>query len=253
MKVLTVTAHADDFETHMGGLMIRLLDAGHYVESIVTTAGQRGQRYGDRSAYDVRREESMRAHTMLGINPLLLSHFEQEFSATPENRQWFKALIEWIHPDVVFAHTAHDVNPDHRTTAILVMEACWLFGVNVEIFAFEPSSSGRSPGTTRPQAIGFTPTHYCNVSSERVRARKRALVECHQSQNPDAMWSGQMRVELNRGAQCGVVYAEAYMRLTRYGEVPPELLEFLMPTPYDLPPGTGAEVTPEAIGLSTAK
>lgn len=251
-KILFVTAHADDWEGHAGGLAIKLHAAGHHLVSIVTTAGQRGQFYGDRPAVAVRTEESINAHRLLGLTPIFLARYEQALDVTAATREEFVKLVQGIKPDMVVTHWPLDVNPDHRATALLAMEQALQKGVNIELLFFEACSSGRSSTAIRPQTLAFFPTHYLDVSDPLVMAKKKAMVYCHLSQDPEGMWLGQLKLQPNRGDEAGVQQAEAYIRATRWGPLDPELAPLFLPTPFNLPRPIGVDFTPEAIGLPSS-
>lgn len=251
MKILCVTAHADDFECHMGGLAFRLLGCGHRIFSIVTTAGKRSQEIEGRGpAICVRTYESIKAHAHAGIVPTCLARYELDFGDTLETRHEMQDFFDAIAPDMVITHWPVDVNPDHRVCATLAMGPVLQKGVNVELFFFEPCSSGRSSAAVRPQAIAFHPTHYVDVSNDELLVFKRAMLDEHVSQDPEGMWQGQLGLQRNRGREAGVTMAEAYVRATRYGGLHPDLREIFISTPFILPRPIGVDFSPEAIGVT---
>lgn len=250
MKVLFVTAHADDLEAGMGGLVVRLVEAGHEIVSIVTTAGRRGQAYGDCPALHVRVTECVQAHRRLGITPICLARYEEEYGITPETQREFDALVEIVKPSAVFTHWPADVHFDHRVCAALAMSPVLKRGVNTELFFHEQFSSGRSSAMYRPQSVAFCPTHYVDISNPAVLEAKRQLLFCHQSQDPENMWRGKTDWHKNRGAEIGVACAEPYIRATRWGDLVPELTQFLVPTLCKLPRLFGTDFMAEAFGFS---
>lgn len=251
VKILIVTAHADDLEGGMGGLVVQLVEAGHDIISVVTTAGKRGQAYGDQPALHVRMTECIEACRRLGIIPLCLARYEEEYGITPETQAEFDALVHVMKPDVVFTHWPVDVHVDHRVCSALAMSSILKKGVNTEIFFHEQFSSGRYSTAYRPQSVAFCPTHYVDISNPDVLEAKRQLLFCHQSQDPEGMWRGKIDWHRIRGAEVGVTQAEVYIRATRWGELSPELAKFFIPTPFKLPRSIGVDFTAEAIGLTT--
>lgn len=244
MKVVVVSAHLDDFEVGFGGLATLLVSAGHEVVSVNTTPGKANVSHEGRFITDVRIDESRKSHSILGLKPMILSYFEQMLSVNPETRKVFQELILGLKPDCLFTHWGMDTNPDHRATAMLAIEPCLGKGVNTELFCYEVAS-----GRGRPQSLGFFPTHYVNIAE--VLEVKRKMVMCHTSQNPEAIWNEQLaETHVVRGTERKCEYAEAYMRLTRYGPLHPELAKFLIPTRFHLPRGTSVAVIPELIGLT---
>lgn len=244
MKVLIVTAHPDDLEAHAGGLALRLLRDRHDVTSVVTTPRPREEdvRAGRRVPFGVRVRECKDAHALLGIDPVILDYREQDLDVDTANRTRFRELIQDMSPDVVFTHSAVDVNPDHRATGVLALEPCLYLGVNRELFLLETCSA-----SARPQTLGFIPSHYVDIAD--VVGEKRELVACHRSQRPEALWSCCVEMQRNRGKECGKQVAEAYRRLTRVGPVLDELRPLLIETSFTLPRATGLDYEPSAFGL----
>lgn len=236
MKAVAVLAHLDDLETSMAGFSFKFIDAGHELVSVVTTpAANVDMRH-------IRVAEGQQSHGILGILPVTLQYLEQQLHVNKETRQEFAELIKDLSPEVVFIHSAHDTNPDHRATSILAQEPCLLKGVNTELFCVEVFS-----GVGRPQSLGFYPSHYVDITD--VVERKKELIFCHQSQNPEAIWKAQIEMQKRRGLEISVQHAEAFIRLTRYGELNSELGKFFTPSPFRLPHRMGVEVDPKAIGL----
>jgi len=246
MKILIYSAHCDDMETGMGGTAKLLKNAGHEIISIVTTLPPRDKRYEgfDEDAITTRKRESRKAHKYLGIDPQFLQDISEElnFPVTLGEREFFKKLFEKIKPDVVFTQWPVDVNPDHRSLGILSMEACLQKGVNTELFFYEVFSE---PG--RPQSLGFYPTHYVDIES--VLGVKESMVKCHKSQSI-LLWKTNIQMQSFRSNEIRkAVNVEAFIRITRWGDLRPELESMFQSTPLFLPSGTGIQVDPIAIGL----
>ena len=232
MKILVVTAHPDDFETGMGGLALRLTQAGHTIISIVMTAGT------DVKDTLIRIGESKSAHAFLGVIPVFAPFFIRQLWVNEDSRNTFRTMMEKISPNAVFAMWGMDIHQDHRAVSILTIEPCLQKGIHTELFAMEVCSR---PGV--PQSLGFAPTHYCDITGAAV-ATKREMLACHKSQGFDSIRVAHEEMERNRGTECGVRYAEAFVRLTRCGELHPELAKFLIPSPYKLPRMMGIDAKP---------
>ncbi|TSC69617.1 MAG: hypothetical protein G01um101470_1029, partial [Parcubacteria group bacterium Gr01-1014_70] len=144
MKVLVTTAHPDDMETAIGGLVYKLCHAGHEVHTIVATSGRKNKELNGRPMIDVREEESRRAHASVGAVPHFLQTMYPELdletgslSDTSQMREFVSHLVNNVYkPDVVFTFWPVDVHPDHRAIACLTMNACLQKGMNREIFCF---------------------------------------------------------------------------------------------------------------------
>ncbi len=245
MKILGIFAHDDDGTAQFGGLMTRLVDAGHEVKIVICTPAKWHLMRDGRSDLDVRIQESFAAYNVVGIAPRNLDFFEQELEVTRQNRERFKLLVESEKPDAVFTHWPADTNPDHRAVAALVLEPCLLRGVNIELFCIEVFSA-----VGRPQSLGFFPSHYVDVSQQMTIEKKREMVFCHHSQNPNEILVALDELERTRGSEFGVPLAEALIRLTRYGELNPELATIIKPSPFKLPRPMGIKVDPKTLGLA---
>lgn len=240
MRILAVTAHPDDMETGFGGTMKRLVDAGHDIVSLVTTLTT------DESVRKIREEESRKSHAIIGLEPTFWKLEELNPVMTADVRREFGDVVKGYQPDLVFTHWPVDVNPDHRLLSALTIEPFLQKGVNTELFAFEVFSIG-----PRPQNLGFYPTHYVRIGD--IAGRKEEMVYCMQSQDADALWVGNLEMQKNRGQELGTTkYAEAFVRLTRYGSLHPELAKIFEPSPFKLPRGMGVDVDPVKIGLTVS-
>lgn len=243
-KILIISAHPDDMETGLGGTGKILADAGFNVHSVVTTLPPFDKTYPGFSgqAPEVRMAEGRAAHRLIGLDPRFVNFgVELDVEVNQHHRDRFSKLAEEYQPDVVFIHWPVDVNPDHRAIGIMSMEYFLQKGRNTEIFCFEVFSD---PG--RPQSIGFHPTHYVDIGS--VVDVKQVMVECHGSQS-DHLWEANEEMQALRGSEAGVASAEAFVRLTRWGDLPEDLAKIFIPVKR-LPAGMGIKVDPEAIGLA---
>ena len=232
LNILIVSAHPDDLETGMGGTAQLLARAGHHIVSVVTHLPK------DEVLAEKRRQESLAAHTVLGLQPPRF--FGQEESNPLFNndaREAFARLASEIRPDVVFTHWPVDVNPDHKATAAFSMDPFLQRGVNTELFCYEVFSE-----LGRPQSLGFYPTHYTDISQRTVFDIKRMSVEFHKSQGIKKLWEGNLGMQKVRGKEIDLPQAEAFVRLTRYGSLNEELQKILLPTLYKLPNGMGVHV-----------
>lgn len=244
MKVLLMTAHPDDWETGIGGLVTRMARDKHTIISVIATPGHIGTE--GKASPQTRLLEAAASHALVGIGaPRALSYEIQKLPVNGETRREFTQLVNDIDPDVVFTLSPMDAHPDHRNIAVLAIEPCLLYETNREIFAFEVCA-----GAGRPQTQGFHPAFYVDISDE--MEMKHRLMFCHESQNPALHWKGIAEMAGRRGEECAVSAAEGLVRLTRYGDPPPELLRYLIPSPINSSNRTGTSVIPENIGLKRA-
>jgi N-acetylglucosamine malate deacetylase 1 len=247
-RVLVVTAHPDDLENGIGGTLTRLVQAGYAIYSVVATLPTDPVQKG------IRRQESIRAHAILHSDHAHFIFWDEPDGALEVNsrtRALMQDVYDVVEPDLVLTLWPADVHPDHRAVADLAMGPALARGVNTEPLCFEVCSSGRGTAEFRPQSIGFFPTHYVHTTP--VQKEKYALMECHESQDPNGMWAGMRNVHANRAHEVGGLtsYAEGFVRLTRCGEMSQELGAIFQKSPSKLRPrGIGVDFKPETIGIS---
>ena len=118
MNVLVLAAHPDDESIGMAGTIAALTDAGHavYVATFTDGVGARGE--GEAEAN--RRRRCFRAACdVLGKADMLWPNRkwpDQGLSDRHlrEMRLYIERCIELMRPTVVYAHSPHDLNSDHR-------------------------------------------------------------------------------------------------------------------------------------------
>ena len=111
------------------------------------------------------------------------------------------AWLKELRPDVVVTHWPLDTHPNHHVTSSLVWQ-CYLREKAWDLYFFEVM--------TDQQSLNFRPELYLDFAA--VRDLKRRALDCHQSQQPAAIWEAHEAMHRRRGAEAGVKYAEAYIR-----------------------------------------
>ena len=125
MKILAIGAHPDDIEIGCGGTLARLISEGAEVEVIVGSRGEAGSlTIPAKKLADTREKEARESAKVLGVTKIQflgledgLAHFERS------DKIKLIKLIREIKPEVLFVHTHHDSNPDHRLVHELAMAA----------------------------------------------------------------------------------------------------------------------------------
>lgn len=236
LKVLVISAHSDDFECGVSGLISKMVKDGHKIVSLITALPDNNQESM------VREKESWDAHAILRIKPTFLYEAKHK-QVTLEIREFFGVVIKKIKPNVVVCHWPVDIHPDHRASAAISIEPFLQKGTNTELFCFEVASR---PG--QPQSLGFFPNYYVDVNE--VFDLKKQMISCHRSQDLNGMWQAHLEMMERRGLESRRKYAEAYIRLTRFGDIMPELRKYFEPSNYKLPKSNGVAVTPKALGIN---
>ena len=240
-RVLVIVAHGDDETNGAGGTLHRLEAEGWEIALVYATLP-----VGD--GHESRKYECRAAAAYIGADYMTWGCPDGQLTDSLENRQLAQEAYDRVKPTLVSGMHGLDVHPDHRAASALALGPAMQKGVNVEYFTMELCSSGRHTDADRPQSLGFLPTHYVDTTNERDNVA--GFIRCHGSQDPQAMIIGMGRVHANRAAESGIgQYAEAFVRLTRFGPLDPKLEKIFQTSPLALPRSIGIDFKPETIGL----
>lgn len=187
-RILLIAPHPDDESIAAGGLLQRAVAAGGEVRVVFVTDGDNNPwplRYlkkklwisdADRAEWGaLRREESRRGLAALGVPPssaIFLGYPDTMLlrmirAGDLRARDALAAIIEAFSPSTLVLPSAFDLHSDHRATSWLAHGAAK--GRNVVTYLIH----GRAPGGRMAFRL--------ELSAEET-ARKRAAIECHQSQ-----------------------------------------------------------------------
>lgn len=130
MRLLAIGAHPDDCEFKVGGLTALWTGLGREARFLCTTNGSSGHHeMGGQRLVARRLEEARRGAAKVGADSVVLDNTDGELMPTLENRERLIAEIRHYRPDVILAPRTNDYHPDHRYTAILVQDACYMMMV----------------------------------------------------------------------------------------------------------------------------
>ncbi|HSY82812.1 MAG TPA: bacillithiol biosynthesis deacetylase BshB1 [Gemmatimonadaceae bacterium] len=126
ITVLAVAAHRDDVELTCGGTLLRAAAAGHTTGILDLTEGE----MGTRGSAELRAQEAARAADVLGVSVREnLGLPDAGIVNTPETRRLVAVVIRRLRPRIVIAPALMGRHPDHRETAALVRDACFVAGL----------------------------------------------------------------------------------------------------------------------------
>jgi bacillithiol biosynthesis deacetylase BshB1 len=178
LDVLAIAAHPDDAEICVGGTLLALRAAGKRCGIVDLTRGE----MGTRGTADDRAREVAAANGVLDLAlraNLELPDGRVEVSIGARER--LAALIREHAPEVVLAHHALDLHPDHAAAGRLAREAWYLAGL-----ARLAELGGGGPAR-RPKRlyhfmghVPFDPTFVVDIGP--VWEQKLALVRCFVTQ-----------------------------------------------------------------------
>ena len=126
VDVLAIAAHRDDVELTCGGTMIVAARKGHRTGVIDLTAGE----MGTRGSAELRAREAAEAAKIMGLGfRENLGLPDAGITNTPDTRALLVPLIRRLRPQIVIAPAQDGRHPDHRITAELVRDSCFLAGL----------------------------------------------------------------------------------------------------------------------------
>lgn len=219
MKILIVVAHPDDESLGAGGTLAKYSQQGAEIKGMYFTNGI-SARFENESSNKLRRINAENVSTILGFKWI----FQGDF---PDNQLDKVPLLELVkkieeiktefNPDLIFTHSAVDLNVDHRKIAEAVLTA----------FRPQPQESYTEilsmeiPSATDFGNVSFfgtfAPNVYVNIEETWV-LKKRSLEqyqdEMRQAPNTRSI-EGLENLAKFRGFQVGLRMAEAFQSLRR--------------------------------------
>lgn len=104
---VVISAHPDDLEMSCSGTVMKLLDEGNKVTSIVMAGDVPQFQFLDRASHAVGLKP-------VGLNPIVFSMGKERFSANRETVAKLEKLIDFSSVDTVITHWKEDWHQDHR-------------------------------------------------------------------------------------------------------------------------------------------
>jgi bacillithiol biosynthesis deacetylase BshB1 len=186
VDVLAIAAHRDDVELTCGGTLIKSARQGHRTAILDLTQGETGTR----GSATERAEEASRAAEILGVIAREnLGLPDAGIFNTAEARADLVRAIRRFAPRVVIAPAIGGRHPDHRITAELVRDACFLAG----LAKVEPQVPVHRPHKIL-HALAYRedpvkPTFVVDISDE--MEQKLQAIACYASQFTGATRAGE--------------------------------------------------------------
>ena len=187
LQVLAIAAHRDDIELTCGGTLIKAASQGHRTGILDLTEGE----LGTRGSATLRGQEAERAAAVLGVairENLKLP--DAGIVNTPETRRLIARVLRRLKPAIVIAPAQQGRHPDHRVTAELVRDACFVSG----LAKIEPDLPKHRPRkvlhcmTYREDHV--RPTFVVDISNE--FERKLEAIRCYGSQFDEVQQAGEV-------------------------------------------------------------
>jgi bacillithiol biosynthesis deacetylase BshB1 len=126
LDVLAIFAHPDDAELLCGGALLKSADAGERTGIVDLTRGE----MGTRGTPELRQREAETAAGILGLAVRRNAGLpDAGLTNDASSRRTLVSLLRELRPRVVVTHWREGRHPDHRITAELVRDACFLSGL----------------------------------------------------------------------------------------------------------------------------
>jgi bacillithiol biosynthesis deacetylase BshB1 len=187
LDVLAIFAHRDDAELTCGGTLIKLASQGRRAGILDLTEGE----MGTRGTAAIRAEEAERAASIMGLavrENLKLP--DAGIVNTPETRRLVARVIRTHRPTIVIAPAPQGRHPDHRVTAELVRDACFISG----LAKVEPDLPKHRPRKVihclTYREDGLRATFVVDISNE--FERKLEAIRCYGSQFDTVTQAGEV-------------------------------------------------------------
>ncbi|MDB4913223.1 MAG: Bacillithiol biosynthesis deacetylase, BshB1 [Gemmatimonadetes bacterium] len=215
IDILAIAAHRDDVELTCGGTLIKAAKAGRRTAILDLTQGE----MGTRGSAALRGEEAERAAGILGCSAReTLGLPDAGIENTPATREALARVIRRVAPRVVIAPALEGRHPDHRISAQLIRDACFVAGL-AKVAPDVPKHRPHKILHTLAYRQDFVrPTFVVDISAE--FEQKMAAVRCYASQFDEAIQAGEVYPTGEPLYDVVTHYGATYGALirTRYGE-----------------------------------
>lgn len=215
VDLLAIAAHRDDVELTCAGTLIKAARQGHRTAVIDLTAGEMGTA-GDAQS---RAEEAERAAKVMQLSAREnLGLPDAGIVNTPATRETVARAIRRFRPAIVIAPARQGRHPDHRVTAELVRDACFVAGL-AKVAPEVPKHRPRKVLHCISYRQDFEkPTFVVDISDE--FEQKLEAIRCFASQFDRATQAGEVMPTGEPLYDALRHYAAYYgsMIRTRYGE-----------------------------------
>jgi bacillithiol biosynthesis deacetylase BshB1 len=187
LHVLAVFAHRDDAELTCGGTLIKLAAQGYRTGILDLTEGE----MGTRGTAAIRAQEAERAAAIMGLavrENLKLP--DAGIMNTPDTRRALTRVIRRLRPAIVIAPAQQGRHPDHRITAELVRDSCFVSG----LAKIEPDLPKHRPRKVihclSYREDNLRPTFVVDISAE--FEQKLEAIRCYGSQFDTVTQAGEV-------------------------------------------------------------
>ncbi len=193
-KILVVLAHPDDPEFFCGGTLVRWIDAGHEVNYLLLTKGDKGSEDPGITPEELkttREHEQQEAACVLGVKNITFLDYPDGFVIpNVELQKEIVRHVRMLRPHIIvtsdptnfFIRDIHINHPDHRNAGLATLEAIFPAAGNM-FFYPELFEEGLQPHT--PDEVWISLTHEPTVTIDISSFWKVKLGCITEAQEPD--------------------------------------------------------------------
>lgn len=211
-KVLVVAAHPDDEVLGVAGTLLKHVRSRDSVSILILGEGETSKKKPD---VQRRALQAKRAAKRLGASRLVLAGLpDQRFDTLPFLdivKRVEAVVLGEIQPDILYTHSACDLNLDHRIAFQAVLTACRPgCGTLKRLLSFETLSS--TEWQRKSPADAFYPSAYSDISDfidEKIEIMRIYRNDMREYPHPRSE-EGIRALARCRGMEAGVRYAEAF-------------------------------------------
>lgn len=215
VDLLAIAAHRDDVELTCGGTLIKAAKREYRVAVLDLSQGE----MGTRGSAELRAAEASRAAEVMGLAAREnLNLPDAAIMNDPATREALVRAIRRLRPTIVIAPSLEGRHPDHRVTAQLVRDACFLAGLAKVVPELPKHRPTKILHCLTYRQDFARPTFVVDISDE--FEQKLEAIRCYETQFAGATQAGEV---YPNGDPLEVVarhYAAYYGALIRrrYGE-----------------------------------
>ncbi len=226
MNILAIGAHPDDIETYCAGTLAKYVSQGHRVVMATATSGNIGSSHHTMEEIAaIRKAEAKKSASIIGADFVCLDYDDEMFFENKEARLRFIDLVRYAKADVILTHNPSDYNPDHELTSKIINDIAVMIPIaHLKTDNLPYDAIPRIFYWESVNGMGFIPTDYVDITD--FFEIKKKMLGCHESQqqwmadNYKDAFSGDnsdffesiLIQSRYRGLQCGVKYAEGFIR-----------------------------------------
>ncbi len=217
MNILVISVHPDDETLGCGGTLLKHKGQGDNVFWLILTNINDESIWG-KNRIESRQKEIKKVSLQYGFKKTFRFNYDTtNLDQIPLGELTCKISenINQIKPEILYLHNRSDVHSDHRVAFHAIMSASKSFNNHYirKVLMYETiSETDFAPAL---QENAFVPNYYVDISlflDKKIEIMKLFALELKEHPFPRSERNIRA-LAINRGAQCGVEYAESFMIL----------------------------------------